>query len=159
MNGFISYAHDDYDMFTKFNIHLRSVGRAFGISFWSDQRLDAGYLWEPTILRQIDAADVFVLLVSPAFIASDYIYDREIPAIRQRRHSASALVLPVVLQRCYWELVCDALQAAPTDHGRLKPIADWTRPADGFDRARQQIVDAVQNYYRISSTPIKWRSP
>jgi hypothetical protein len=156
MNGFISYSHDDYRVFGTFKIHLKDVERAFGVRFWSDDRINAGYHWDPAILREIEAADICVLLVSPAFIASDYIYDREIPAIRQRKRSAGTLVVPVILQRCSWQFVSGALQAVPTDEGRLKPVADWRPQANGFDRACQQIAQTLQSYYRLSPDTIDW---
>jgi hypothetical protein len=156
MNGFISYSHDDYGVLGTLKTHLRAVERAFDVRFWSDSRISAGYHWDAAIRREIDAAEVFVLLVSPAFISSDYIYDNEIPAIQERKRSAGALVLPVVLERCSLPLVCGALQAVPTDRARLKPIADWQPRANGFDRACQQIADAIQNYYGLPPKIIDW---
>jgi hypothetical protein len=155
MNGMISYAHDDYGMFGTFKTHLRAVERAFDVRFWWDERINAGYRWDPTILREIDAAEVCVRLVSAAFIASDYINDREIPAIRERKRSG-ALVVPVVLKRCSWQYVSGALQAVPTDEGRLKPVADWRPQDNGFDRACQQIAQSVQSYYGLSPKIIDW---
>jgi hypothetical protein len=156
MNGFISYSHHDYGVFGTFKTHLRAVERAYDVHFWSDHRINAGYHWGVAIRREIDAAEVFVLLVSPAFIGSNYIYDEEIPAIRERAKSAGTLVLPVVLERCFWPIVCGVLQAAPTDRGRLKPIADWQPRANGFDRARQQIAETVQSYYGFAPKTIDW---
>jgi hypothetical protein len=75
MNGFISYCHLDFGMFMQFQQHLRAVERAFGVSFWSDRRIPGGYLWDPAIKLEIEKATVFILLLSPAFIASDYIFD------------------------------------------------------------------------------------
>jgi CheY-like chemotaxis protein len=57
--------------------------------------------------------------VSPGFIASDYIYDHEIPAIKAR-HLKGALVLPVVLKRCMWQFIANALQALPMHKGHIK---------------------------------------
>jgi hypothetical protein len=156
MNGFISYSHDDYGMFGRFKAHLRAVERAFDVRFWSDDRMKAGYHSDAAIRREIDAAEVFVLLVSPAFIGSDYIYDKEIPAIQERKRSAGALVLPVVLERCCWQLVCGELQAVPTDRARLKPIADWRPQANGFDRACQQIANTIQSYYGSLPKTVGW---
>jgi hypothetical protein len=156
MNGIISYAHDDYGMFGTFKTHLRAVERAFDVRFWSDERINAGDPWDPAILREIEVADVCVLLVSAAFMASDYIYDREIPAIRERKRSGGALVVPVILKRCAWQFISGALQAAPTDDGRLKPVADWRPQDNGFDRACQQIAQSVQSYYRLSPHTIDW---
>lgn len=156
MNGFISYSHDDFEVFSDFRTHLRAVERALDVRFWSDKRNNAGYHWDAAIRRGIDAAEVFVLMVSPGFIGSDYIWNEEIPAIQERKRSAGALVLPVVLKRCSWQLVSGVLQAVPTDDGRLKPIADWRPQANGFDCARQQIADAIQSYFSVSSKTIDW---
>jgi hypothetical protein len=96
------------------------------------------------------------LLVSPAFIGSDYIYDKEIPAIQERKRSAGALVLPVVLERCSWQLVCGELQAVPTDRARLKPIADWRPQANGFHHASHQIANTIQSYCGSLPKTIDW---
>src|SRR6266851_5631763 len=133
MNGFISYSHIDYQDFRAFKRHLRAVERAFDIDFWSDSRINAGYHWDAAIRREIDRAEVFVLLLSPGFIASDYIFDGELPAIMERKRLAATLVLPVVLQRCFWQMVCSALQAVPTVDGQPKPAADWRPRANGFN--------------------------
>jgi hypothetical protein len=159
MNGFISYSHDDHRTLRDFRTHLRAVERGFDVSFWSDNRIGAGCHGDAEILRRIAAAQVFVLLISPGFIASDYIYDKEIPAIQERKQSAGALVLPVVLQLCSWQLVCDGLQAVPTDNGRLKPVADWRPRANGLHRACQQIADSVMRRYSIARKTIAWSLP
>ena len=148
MNGFISYAHDDYRMFRSVRTQMKSVERAFGIRFWSDQRINAGYVWDTEIRRHIDVADLFVLLVSPAFLASDYIWDQELPAIISRRDSAkTVLVLPIVLTPCMWTLVAAHRQAVPTENGHLQPIADWKPQRNGYDAARGQIAAAIEAFY------------
>jgi hypothetical protein len=37
----------------------------------------------------------------------------------------------------------------PTDAGRLKPILDWHKRNDGYDRAREQIDSAISRHYGI----------
>jgi hypothetical protein len=159
MNGFISYAHDDYKIFRTFHPHLRAVERELDVRFWSDHRINAGYNWGTMIRQAIETAEVFILLVSPSFIGSDYIYDYEIPAIRERKKSPRTLVLPVILSRCSWQWLCGALQALPTVDGRLKPIADWQPHRNGLDHARQQIASSLQNYYGITPSTLDWSVP
>jgi hypothetical protein len=156
MNGFISYAHDDYKIFNEFRPHLRALERAFDVHLWSDQRINAGYHWNNVIIDQIERAELFVLLVSPAFIASDYIYENELPAIRARKKSPTTLVLPVVLLRCSWQCLCGALQALPTDGGRLRPISDWRPRRNGYDEARAQITNSFQQYYGVAPNIVDW---
>lgn len=148
MHGFISYAHDDIRLFREFRTHLRSVERAFEIDFWADTRINAGYLWDAEIRKHIDAAELFILLVSAAFLASDYIWDNELPAIRTRREATErALVLPVVLRPCYWQLVGAARQAVPTWDGMLKPIVEWHPQSTGHDQARAAIAETIEAFY------------
>jgi hypothetical protein len=85
MNGFISYCHFDFEMYRTFRRHLRAIERAFGVRFWSDERISAGYHWDPAIKAKIETGEVFILLLSPAFIGSNYVFDEEIPAIQQRK--------------------------------------------------------------------------
>ena len=84
MKGFISYAHDDIEMFEQFRIHLSAIERAFDISFWADESIQAGHQWNATIQHAINEADLFILLMSPAFLCSDYIIGQEIPEIGAR---------------------------------------------------------------------------
>ncbi|MFQ3455971.1 toll/interleukin-1 receptor domain-containing protein [Bradyrhizobium sp. UFLA01-814] len=159
MNGFVSYSHDDYGSFQVFQTHLRSIERAFSASFWADKRIHAGAHWNKTIQDAIDAASVFILLLSPGFIASDYIYDHEIPAIGSKHLSAGALVLPVVLKRCSWQMVASALQAIPSHDGRTKPIVDWVPHNHGYDRAREQIANAINMHFGLAPTSVDWTKP
>lgn len=155
MNGFLSYSHADMAWFQALAPHLKALKRGFGLNVWTDHQILAGTQWEQRIADAIAAADVLVLLVSPGFIASDYVWDKELPAIRARR-DAGALVLPVVLTRCYWELAVKQLQAVPTRDGALTPLSDW-RPRDhGLDAACRQISRSIADHFAIAETHLKW---
>jgi hypothetical protein len=156
MNGFLSYSHEDHRLFMGFRPHLAALRRGFGLDIWTDHNCEVGTLWNTRIEAAIKAAQVFVLLISPDFIASDYVNDNEIPAIREQRRSAGSLVLPVVLRRCSWQMVAASLQAAPTENGRLKPVTDWPRQNDGFDRAREQMMTAIENHFGITRLTGNW---
>jgi internalin A len=158
-SGFISYAHDDYTMFQAFRRHLRATERRFGIRFWADPAINAGYHWDAVIQQKIDEAGLFILLVSAAFIGSDYIWDNELPAIKKRCATVKGLVLPVVLRRSAWQMLHGVLQAVPTERGAIKPIEEWHRRNDGYDRAREQIDGAISNYYGVPLASMPWPTP
>lgn len=145
--GFISYAHEDNRMFRSFQTHVAALKLQFpSVEIWEDSHLRAGMEWEKEILDKIDTTDIFILLVSPEFIASKFIYDKEAPAIR-RRHENKALVLPVILRPCaFGMLKLPELQAVSTAAGRLKPVSKWGSHSDGFHQAREQIATSIQHY-------------
>ncbi|MGE0225284.1 MAG: toll/interleukin-1 receptor domain-containing protein [Acetobacteraceae bacterium] len=148
MDGFISYAHHDHRLFGEFRTHLRSVERAFGIDFWADTSIHAGSRWDAEIQRRLGVAEVFLLLLSPTFLASDYIWNTELPAIQAREAATpTVLILPVVLEPCYWQLVASKIQAVPLGEDGPKPIIDWKPQKRGHDRARMGIAGAIETFY------------
>ena len=58
---------------SRFRMHLKALEYAFGLTFWSDDSIQAGDHWDDSILAEINRANVFLLLVSPSTIASRYI--------------------------------------------------------------------------------------
>lgn len=156
MQGFISYSHQDYDEFKRFKGHLTSVERAFGVSFWSDERLNAGDYWSEQISQKILEANIHILLLSPGFIGSDYIWNHELPAIQQKAQDGD-LVACVVIKRCQYEMITGPLQAIPScEKGRLKPVNDWHPKENGFDAVRKQLNDSFSAHLNTAPNALNW---
>lgn len=67
---FISYSHKDRTVAKRLVDSLRS---AYGYSeVWFDENLSAGQIWREELLTQIVGCDVFLFLISPDSIQSDY---------------------------------------------------------------------------------------
>jgi hypothetical protein len=126
------------------------------MEFWWDERIAPGQEWNEEIQSAISAARVFVLAVSADFIASDYIYLREMPAIRAKRQNGG-LVVPVILKPCSWELITGPIQAVPTAAGRLTPVVDWLRE-DGLNRTREQLKVAMECHFAGAGQPFDWKA-
>jgi len=125
LHGFISYAHQDHGSLAAVKTHLRSLERLFNIDFWADKRIKSGTTWRAEIERAIARSEIHLLLASPAFFDSDYIWDQELPAIKNR-FAEGALVIPVILKRCCWEPFVGSLQAAPMSPAHiLTPVVEW----------------------------------
>ena len=157
MDGFVSYSHDDYEDLKGFRPHLVAIERAFEVVFWCDDRLTAGYVWKKEILDYIERAQIFIILTSASSIGSEYIFESEIPAIRRRYRTSKVLAIPVVLNRCYWQLQVGALEATPKRDGRLVPVSEWRPRHNGFDRARNQIADAIGKHFSVNPKEASWK--
>ena len=77
---FISYSHADEAYRKDLGIALASLRDEEKVSEWHDRRIEGGEEWDDVIRKQLDKADVIILLLSADFIASDYIRKIEIPA-------------------------------------------------------------------------------
>ena len=61
-------------------------------------------------------ANVFLLLVSPNFLTSNYAYSVEMQHALQRHKRGEARVIPIIIQPCKWSNAPFAnLQILPTD--------------------------------------------
>jgi len=160
LKGFISYAHDDYAAFLEMRKQLRAIERAFKFDFWADKRIDPGNYWSTKIADAIKAANIHVLLFSPAFIGSDYIFQHELPAINKKCANGD-VVLPVVIDRCAWSFFVGVLQATPVDHaGRLLPVFEWRPRRHGYDAAREQIWSSITAKLGAApKAPFSWGKP
>ncbi len=70
---FVSYSHKDEEFQNQLQIHLTMLKRQGVIDVWHDRRVDPGDEIDPTIGAALEEAQVILLLVSPDFLASDYL--------------------------------------------------------------------------------------
>ena len=79
---FVSYAHSDSRIATTFISRLTEQfapsGR-YDYALWRDTGLLAGDRWHDEIAQALDACHLGLLLISPAFLASKYITQHELP--------------------------------------------------------------------------------
>ncbi len=74
---FFSYSHKDERLREKLVEALAALQRQGVIRGWHDRKITAGTKFKGKIDEHLNSAGVILLLVSPAFMASDYCYDVE----------------------------------------------------------------------------------
>jgi hypothetical protein len=78
---FVSYSHKDHEWLEQFLTMLKPYVQKNGISIWSDKEIVPGSRWRKKIAEALDSARVAVLLVSPDFLASEFIQQNELPVL------------------------------------------------------------------------------
>src|SRR3954451_6540212 len=128
---FISYSHEDRAWLARVTEHLAVLQRRDLVEIWADTRIGIGAEWESEIEQALLTSRLALLLVSPSFMASTFIWEREIPHVVQ--HSTCGLdILPLIGRPCAWKLepILEKLQARPADG---KPLSVSSAPQIDLD--------------------------
>ncbi len=99
---FFSYSHADDRHRIRLEKALKLLERQGLIDTWTDRKLLPGDRWEEGIAEELERADLILFLVSDDFIASDFIWGREMKRALEREERGEARVVPVIVRPCDW---------------------------------------------------------
>ncbi len=138
---FISYAHEDEALRAELEQHLAALKREGEIRPWHDREIAAGDEWRGQIDDRLESADLILLLVSSAFLDSDYCFDVEAMRALERHAKGEARVIPVIVRPCDWQGSPFAeLQGLPQDG---KPVTTWANRDEAWLDVAQGLRAAI----------------
>ncbi|WP_437298832.1 SUMF1/EgtB/PvdO family nonheme iron enzyme [Sorangium sp. So ce426] len=139
---FISYAPADRSHLEALEAHLASLKRQGLVSTWHHGRIGPGAMRDESIAAELSSAEVVLLLVSEAFLASDSCYERELGRALERHRSGAARVVPILVRACDLEgTALSELQALPRDG---VAVTSWGNADEAWREVVQGIRAAVE---------------
>jgi internalin A len=125
---FISYSHKDIKWRDELQKHLKPYLRGGSIVSWSDQQIDPGSEWFKEIHSALTNSKVAVLLVSPDFIASDFIHEHELgPLLKEAEQGGVKILWVPVRESAYKQTPLKKYQA----------VLDASKPLAGMTKAKR----------------------
>ncbi len=164
---FVSYCHADYRHAQRLNMALRAIpgDTVIFLDVGGGERLMAGDAWQEKIQQALESANVFIVLMSMDFQASEFCREVELRRMLVRRSSEPDAVkvigIPLHSVRLKdfsvevsgrtlsledYQCVPQEVSAGPT--GRrlgLKPINKWRDERDAWVKAVEQIEEALRS--------------
>ena len=138
---FISYSHKDKKWLDKLRMMLKPLERQ-KYNIWDDRTIESGDDWKEQIKKALESTKVAIFLVSPSFIASDFIHNRELKPLLKAAKEFKVRIMWLLVSSClYDETGLEEIQAAH----------DVSKPLDRLNAARQNevlvdIAKDVRNY-------------
>jgi hypothetical protein len=140
--AFISYSPRDEKALERLHTHLATLRREGKITAWYDREILAGEDIDSAIGSNLTGSAIFLALVSPDFLNSNYCYEQEMAKALERHAKGTIRVIPVILEPCDWKSTpLGKLKALPKDG---KPISTWINENIAY-------LDVVIELRRISS--------
>lgn len=136
---FCSYSHRDEDYLEVLKTWLVGLERDQLIEEWHDRMISPGREWEEDIAKHLETSDMVLLLVTPDFMASQYIYEKEISRAVESHRQGKARVIPIIVRPSppLRSTPFGRLQRLPKDG---KPITTWPNQ----DEAWLDVLEGIQ---------------
>jgi TIR domain len=148
---FFSYSHADEELRDRLEKALIMMQRAGLIAGWHDRRIGASEDWKEAIDSHLHSAQIILLLISNDFLNSPYAYDIEMKTALKRHDRGEAIVIPIILRPCQWQMGPFArLQALPRDG---KPVTTWNDPETAFLNIADGIREAILRFRPAAPLP------
>ncbi|MCB0294296.1 MAG: toll/interleukin-1 receptor domain-containing protein [Calditrichaeota bacterium] len=117
---FISYSHKDIQWMERLKIMLKPLEMKYRLNIWDDQKIRPGDKWQEEIDKTLAAAKLAILLVSPDFLNSEFIMERELPYLMKASKTRGLRILWIPLSFClYQETELNQLQATSNPENPL----------------------------------------
>lgn len=130
MKAFISYSHKDDNYLERLKVHLAQMKRDGLINEWTDEAINAGSSLNNVISDALDSSELFLALLSPDYIASNYCYNKEFETAQGMQDEGKLIIVPIIVEPCDWKQTpFGNLKALPKDG---KAVSEWTNPNNAF---------------------------
>ena len=144
--AFISYSHKNKWALYRLHTHLAMLKREGLIHAWCDRDILAGDEIDQETSEKLESCELFLALVSPDFIESDYCYEREMTRALERHDAGEARVIPIIIEPCDWI-------NTPLKKGRnIKALPRDAEPVSKWENKDEAFLDVVTELRRILNT-------
>ena len=147
---FVSYSHQDEEWLHKLKTFLRPLDRSAELEVWSDSKIQPSSRWHAEIQSAINDADAAILLVSPDFLASDYVASNELPQLLEAASRRGLKIFPVIVSACF-------LRDSPLL--QFQALNSPVAPLDSLSKAEQnrlltKLTESIHDLLKVASVGI-----
>lgn len=138
LNVFLCYARKDQDVLDGIKKQLRTLDGRYPLRIWYDGEIIPGEQWDNVIRDRLAITDVYLLLLTPSMLASEYVLDVELKKAFKRHKAGQAQIIPIVCKACNWR--------SQDQLANLQVLPDNATPVYSQDRneALLQVIQGIE---------------
>lgn len=149
LKAFISYSHADEKHLERLHKHMAILLKQEVLDTWTDHQIVPGGRLDDSVFKALRSSQIFIALVSPDYIASNYCYEREFKEALERADRGELHIVPVILEPCDWlSSPLSQFAGLPKDG---KAISEWTN-------ANVAYLNVVQGLRALTASGVATKS-
>jgi hypothetical protein len=131
---FISYGHLDMtpiNWVERLKLYLAPFRRKGIVDIWDDSRIAPGTEWRREIAQALNQSTSAILVVGPAFLASDFIALHELPPLLTAARTCGVSIYPLIVAYCAY---------TQSELGPYQAFNDPDMPLEALPTAEQNRI-------------------
>jgi len=145
MKSFISYSHQDEQMLNMLHKHLAQLKREGLISSWTDKEILAGGSLDHSISSALSDSKLFLALLSPNYIASNYCYEKEFKKALEMQEDGILIIIPIIVEPCDW---------LSTPFRRYKALPKDGKAVSTWENQNTAFLDVIQEMRKLVTSDL-----
>lgn len=140
---FISYSQKDSSIKDKIKSYLSALSQNYNIYFFDDGDIKVGEKWDDRIQDELENSNIIVMLISPDYLASDYVRNIEIKKVQDK---GEKYVVPVILRDVLWKDIdwLSSYQIFPRNGLPLSRFSNEEAILLDFSKEVEKIVNFIE---------------
>ena len=128
---FLSYAHEDHEWRDAVLAHIGWLRHSGRLAVFDDRAIKTGEEWDERIKRELDDAELVIVLISRFFVGSRYCSVEELVRAVERREAGRCELVAIYCRPVdLGALPIASRQVLPQDEANdLRPLTKWSWPA------------------------------
>ncbi|SRR5258707_2604779 len=144
------HIQEDEELTHELALHLSVFRRLGSVQTISQRNISADEAWKNSVDQRVKEANIILLSVTPAFLASQYCSGNEFRAILERHKQGKAYAIPVLLHPSPWKnSPMGELKALPAEN---RAVSDWYEINEGFVEVAKGVGKAIKLYNLASES-------
>lgn len=140
---FFLYAKTDKRLAEILMHYLTPLVKMRKVDIYDGSDVIAGKEWDLETKENFNQSDIFIALISPDFVASDFCYEDDLKMVIEKHNNKHAIMLPILVKLTpFWkDLVIGKLDYLPIDG---KPISQWKNEEEALFDVTKYIKKMIK---------------